>query len=179
MKKVTISSTVLAASLCFGTQSAMAAGSLEDKDMLFAFGAESSVNTMMLSEREMVETEGEAWPAVIAWGIRLWSASRPVVTTGAYGGGGGAMTYAVQNAGTSNWNTRDFGVAAGSGFVSATAGRFTGLNRPGTAMVVGGIGGGLVNRFGVSSSNSNYNNNFINVGGSNCYSCYRGGNWNR
>ncbi len=68
MKKLTIASTILAASMCLGTQSAMAAGSFDDKDMLFAFEAEKHLSMELLSSKEMLETEGEwVWFAYYAY----------------------------------------------------------------------------------------------------------------
>lgn len=66
MKKVTIIPVVLAASVCLGAQSVMAADSLDDKDMLFVFGSESGVNTVMLSDKEMAETEGKFAPWLVS-----------------------------------------------------------------------------------------------------------------
>jgi len=58
MKKLTGTSLILALAMFFGAQSTMA-GSLDDQDMAFAFDSESSMDMVMLSEQEMVETEGE------------------------------------------------------------------------------------------------------------------------
>jgi len=106
MKKLTIASTVLAASMCLGTQSAMAAGSLDDQDMQFAFGAENNEHTMMLSEQEMMETEG-------AYG---WWGAAAGFATASYGYIG-----ASYGSGNFNWNT--YGQVA-------TAGAIAGLVTP-------------------------------------------------
>jgi len=57
MKKLTGTSLIFILSLLFSTQSAMA-NSLDDKDMAFAFGPSNSIDMLMLSEQEMVETKG-------------------------------------------------------------------------------------------------------------------------
>ncbi|VAW85009.1 hypothetical protein MNBD_GAMMA17-529 [hydrothermal vent metagenome] len=57
MKKLTSTSLIFAFALLFSAQSAVA-NSLDDKDMAFAFGSGSSIDMLMLSEQEMVETEG-------------------------------------------------------------------------------------------------------------------------
>lgn len=57
MKKLTSMSLFFALALLFSAQSAVAS-SLNDKDMAFAFGPGSSIDMLMLSEQEMVETEG-------------------------------------------------------------------------------------------------------------------------
>jgi len=57
MKKLTSTSLIFILSLLFSAQSAMA-NSLDDKDMAFAFGSSNSVDMLMLSEQEMVATEG-------------------------------------------------------------------------------------------------------------------------
>ncbi len=172
MKKLTMASTVLAASMCLGTQSSMASGSLDDQDMLFAFGAESSIETMMLSEQEMMETEGALWGAVVSWGIRLWNASRPAAigaTTGAvnYTAGWGASQYSDN---PQSFSQPQFWSSTVGGAVGGPIG-----SRWGTAGNIGG--GGLGSSVSGYFGNNNYGNNSTSFGqdvSSYCGSCYTG-----
>lgn len=102
MKKLTLASTVLAASMCVGTQSVMAAGSLDDQDMLFAFGAESSTQTVVLSKQEMNETEGE------------WFLNSAGALAGGLGAGFGAY-----------WGGSSLSTSFGVGFAGAAAGAWS------------------------------------------------------
>jgi len=108
MKKLTMSSIVLITSMLLGIQAVMAADSLDDQDMIFAFGTENNVNTMVLSEQEMVETEGALW----------WTVG--------FGAVGGAVNSIGYIANTDDWSFGEaayrFGTGFSGGFVAALPG---------------------------------------------------------
>ncbi len=170
MKKLTMA--VVAASL-MGSQLVMAKEGILGEESLnnlaFAFENSSSMKYAPLSHTEMVETEGEAWPAIIAWGINLIRGS-------SIGAASGAANYTA-NWGASQWsdNPQSFSQPQ---FWSSTAGGAIGgpiANRWGTA---GNIGGGMAGStisgyFGNNNYGSNNSSNFGQDFGSYCGACYR------
>lgn len=122
MKRLTGTSLALALTFSLGATSALA-NPLEDKDMAFAFGSESTMEVATLSEQEMRETEG-AWFNFISAG---W---------GALGGGVGYATSTLASGG--NWSNAAFG---GSVVGGAVGGFF--LNPALGATVGAGFGGAI------------------------------------
>lgn len=151
MKKMTIASTVLAVGMCLGSQSGMAAGSLDDQELVFAFGSEKS-SMMLLSEQEMVETEGEF----------AWFLVPLVLSVGAY----------VADSYINDYETSASGYAwAAASAVPAVRGAYAATQlTSNTAKTFYGVTGGAVT-YGLNRANpfagnggSNYQNNSNNFG---------------
>ncbi|HEB57206.1 MAG TPA: hypothetical protein ENI98_13070 [Gammaproteobacteria bacterium] len=127
MKKFT-SVLILAFAVIFSTHSAVAT-SLDNRDLAFAFGSEDIAPEMqMLSDQEMVETEGKNW----VWAARF-----------GWGALGGGVNYTVTNWGTDNWNLMGL---AQSTFYGGVSGLF-GWNAASSATLGAGSNAAL-NRWG-------------------------------
>ena len=129
MKKFT-SVLILAFAVIFSAHSAMAT-SLDNRDLAFAFGSEEMGSEMqMLSEQEMVETEGRWWML-------------PVIGYTLGGGIAGTAAYLWSTPST-NWSVSGAGRAFGSG---ATAGFYSSpMGRP-----LGAVGRTVAGAFGSAS----------------------------
>lgn len=173
MKKILVSSSILAVCAFITTQTVTASISFTEKDMLFAFGSTNGFDTIILSEKEMIETEGDLiwFKAIFSWG-RLLNTSR----TSAVGATTGAVNY------TASWGASQFSDNPQNFsqplFWSSTAGGAIGGpigSRWGTGGSIGGgaIGSSISGYYG----NNNYGNNRRNSGmnvNSYCGSCYIG-----
>ena len=139
MKKFT-SVLILAFAVIFGTHSAVAT-SLDNRDLAFAFGSEEMGSEMqMLSEQEMVETEGAFFGLIVRFGKAVWNFFRPaVISNTAYGAATGSASYLGGSLVNDNWTLRGQLAAAGGGAVGGalSPNRWAGI---GGAAVGGGTG---------------------------------------
>ena len=189
MKKLTGTSLILALALFFGAQSAMA--TLDNQDMAFAFGAESSTDMAMLSEKEMVETEGAVFLGGAVTGLGVYTVSTGIESWD--GSIGSSLVNFTDNFSTSDalWATASGAVGGAygqalfrgvgyTGFAAqATAPVFTQVHIRGGAFGAGfstfGVHGAATTSFNNGLSSMNNSSNFGRDFGSYCGSCYRAG----
>lgn len=115
MKKLTATSLALAITLSCGATSVMASA-LEDQDLAFAFGSESTMEVATLSEQEMKETEG-----ALFWGGAAIGAVQ-YAGTNLYQSWDSSSVGNTFNNFKNNWSNTDFALSVGSGAVGGAYG---------------------------------------------------------
>ena len=157
MKKFT-SVLILAFAVIFGAHSAVAT-SLDNRDLAFAFGSEGIATEMqMLSEQEMVETEGAFFGLIVRFGKAIWNFIRPAVVAAPKNAGYGAVTGSASYLGGSlvndNWTLRGQLAAAGGGAVGGalSPNKWTGVG--------GAVAGGAMGAYLNSPPSQNNSRNF-------------------